>query len=86
MSGVPIHITDHAIDRYRERVGPLPNGALRSRLFLFSEIMSAKQKHLKRMVRKSDRRTVMVPTPRAVFIFSYGRLVTVLGREQIYDT
>lgn len=81
MSRVPILINEHAVERYRERVGPLPSEGSAARLRMFGEIIGAKEKYLKRLAKRFERRTCMLPTRHAIFIFSYGRLVTVLGRE-----
>lgn len=78
-----IHISEHAVLRYRERVGPLPEDRMLSRLELFSRLFSAKPKHIRRLSKR--KRTMIVPLPDCFFIFEGWSLVTVLERKpEIY--
>lgn len=72
-----IKISNHAIERYRERVGPLPRDAMLSRMELFSRMFSAKPKH----IRKLGKRTAMLPLNDCFLVFSFGTMVTVLERR-----
>lgn len=74
-----IKISNHAIFRYRERVGPLPKDGMLARMELFSRLFSAKAKHIRRAV--NDKRTAMVPLPDCFLVFSFGTMVTVLERR-----
>ena len=74
-----IRITEHAIKRYRERVGPLPNDEMLSRMELFSRLFSSKPKHLAKVLR--GKRTAMVPLPDCILVFAFGAMVTVLERK-----
>jgi hypothetical protein len=74
-------ISDHAVDRYRERVAPdLPSDAARARIEMFGRLMSAKPKHLKRLGKASTKRTTVIPTEGCIFITSFGTIVTVLDK------
>lgn len=72
-----IKISEHAIERYRERIGPLPKGAALSRLALFERLNEAKPKH----IRKIGKRTAMVPLSDCLLVFEGASMVTVLERK-----
>lgn len=74
-------IVDHAVSRYRERIGPLPECPAHARLLMFGEIMQSKDRHLRKaFVRRC--RTAFIPTDRAMFVASRGVIVTVLPRQK----
>mgnify|MGYP001565156537 CR=1 FL=1 len=74
-----IRITEHAIKRYRQRVGPLPKDEMLCRMELFLRLFSAQPRHFRKAVR--GKRTAMVPLPDCILVFSYGAMVTVLERK-----
>ncbi len=74
-------IVDHAVSRYRERIGPLPENPAAARILMFGEIMQAKVGRLRKaFVRRA--RTAYIPTERAIFIASRGYVVTVIPRNK----
>jgi hypothetical protein len=75
---VNIRITDHAIKRYRERVGPLPKDNMLSRMELLSRLFSGKPKHVRKAL--GGKRTAMIPLSDCFLVFSFGTMVTVLKR------
>lgn len=74
-------IVDHAIQRYRERIGPLPEDPNCARILMFGEIMGAKIGRLRKAFCRRAR-TAYIPTERAIFIASRGVVVTVLPRHK----
>ena len=68
-------ISAHAIQRYRERIGELPEDISEARAVLLEQIKTAKPKHL-----KLHKRTKYIPTEHCYFIASFGSIVTVLER------
>lgn len=74
-------IVKHAIDRYRERIGPLPENPAEARMLMFAEIMQAKIGRLRKAFCRRAR-TAYIPTPTAMFIASRGVIVTVLPRNK----
>lgn len=74
-------ISDHAVDRYRERVAPeLPADPAQARIAMFGRLMDAKPKHLKRLAKAATKRTTVIPTEGCLFIASFGTIVTVLDK------
>lgn len=67
-------ISDHALDRYRERIY-----AQVSKQDIALCLMAAKPKHMKKLT-KEGKRTDYIPTGCAIFVCSYGRVVTSLAR------
>lgn len=74
-----ILISEHAIERYRERVGPLPRGIHDARIALFEKLKEVPEKHMD-LVKIAEKRTTFLPTPECFFIASFGSIVTVLAR------
>ena len=72
-----LSISNHAIQRYRERIKPLPDDDQLARLELFGRITSAEAKHLRRL----GKRTAYIPTKDCLFVFEGRSLVTVLSRD-----
>lgn len=76
-------ITLHALNRYRERVGPAPETMQEARLWLFNRIFKeAKPRHLKRFLNNERKRTVMIVLSDCVLVSCKGWVVTVLTFEQ----
>jgi hypothetical protein len=74
-----LRITEHAIDRYRERVGRLPCDPMLARMTLFSLLFSANSKRVRKAI--NGERTAFVPLQDCFLVFSYGVMVTVLERK-----
>lgn len=75
-------ITHHALDRYRERVGPLPPLTADAKQLLFDRIFDeAKPKHLRRFL-NDRRRTAMIMLHDCVLVANKGWVVTVLTYDQ----
>lgn len=69
-------ITDHAVERYRERVSMTDTGIVRTEM---AELMAmAKPKHLRGLWKGKN--TAMIPTSACIFVCSEGKIVTVLQR------
>lgn len=68
-----LHITKHAIERFREHVIDLPPDAAFDQMLLC--LATAKPKHLKKAMRKN---TAYVPLGCCHFICSKGSVVTVI--------
>jgi hypothetical protein len=75
------HISKHAINRYRERIGPLPEKDYAARIIMFGEMMQSADRHLRKaLIRR--KRTSIIPTAKALFVTSFGNVVTVLERDR----
>lgn len=72
----PRKITDHAVARYVERLRDVADGT--HRMEMLRCLSAAKPRHLKALVRRRKKRTLMVPTGCCIFVFSRGKMVTVL--------
>lgn len=75
-----MNITNHAVDRYCERIRRVPVERVRDEMaHCFA---AAKKKHLDRLARSKHKRTVMVETGCCIFVFGKGGImVTVLPRD-----
>lgn len=73
-----ISISNHAVDRFCERIRPLNPDAARDEIRIC--MAAAKPKHWRKWSRQ--KRTCMLPTGCCVFVFEYGDLVTVLTKNQ----
>lgn len=80
---ISLTISKHAIERYRERIGPLSEGDFEAMVEMFGKLMSAKPKHLDRLKAVKDRRTTVIPVEDCFFIASFGTIVTVLDRTML---
>lgn len=80
---ISLKISRHAIDRYRERVGPLPESQYEATIRLFAMLAAAKPKHLKNLKKIASKSTSVIPLPDCYLIFSFGTLVTVLDRTML---
>ena len=77
-----IKISEHAVNRYRERIDPLlPEDVDLARLEIFDRICEAKPKHLRKI--NKQKATTIVPITRGYLIFSYGTIVTALAELSI---
>lgn len=74
-----VKISDHALERYRERVGPLPDGAGAARDTILGLLATAKAKHVRKI--GAGKKTVMVPIKDCMFVFEGKSMVTVLERK-----
>lgn len=74
-------ISQHAVDRYRERIRPLPVERAREEMIL---CFNAAAKHHRKLTKKKGN-TVMIPTGCCIFVFGKGgkkrTMVTVLPRK-----
>ena len=69
-------ITDHAVERYRERISMTDTGVVRTEM---AELMAAaKPKHLRGLWKGKN--TAMIPTATCIFVCSEGKVVTTLER------
>ena len=71
-------ISDHAVERYRERISKTDTSVVREEMAAL--IAAAKPKHLRGL--KKSKRTAMIPTPTCMFVCSRGKIVTVLERPK----
>lgn len=69
-------ISDHAVDRYRERIRDVSVDRARDEMQQCFD--AAKDKHKKRVTGR--RSTAIVPTGCCIFVFDRGTMVTVLPR------
>jgi hypothetical protein len=77
---VMLHISEHAINRYRERVvGHLSEDNALARLEIFARIEEAKPRYIRRL--GGGRKTVMLPLHDCLLVFSKRTMVTVLERR-----
>lgn len=74
-----IHISEHAVNRYRQRVGPLPDDAALSRIAILERLVTAKPRHIRKI--GGGKKTVMVPLADCLLVFSKRTMVTVLERR-----
>lgn len=78
-----LEISRHAIERYRERVGPLPAEPHAARLALFGELFAAQPKELNNLKKIKEKKTTIIQTQRCVFVASFGTIVTVITHEML---
>ena len=71
-------ISTHAVERFSERVRPLPADDTAAKEEMLCCLRAAGQKHLKKIDRKRKKRTLIVPTGCCYFVFYKGTVVTVL--------
>jgi hypothetical protein len=77
---VKLDISNHAIKRYRERIGPLPESKAEARGIMRSKLARAKPKYLKRLRRKKRTAIIPIPDEGVIFVGSFGNIVTVLDK------
>lgn len=77
-----LDITNHAAERYRERIRDVPPENVRAEMEMC--FAAAKEKHRQRFGRQKRKRTAMVPTGCCIFVFERGTMVTVLPRDRLY--
>ena len=70
-------ITTHAVERFSERIRPLPADDAAAKEEMLCCLRAANPNRLKKIDRKG-RRTLIVPTGCCYFVFSKGNMVTVL--------
>lgn len=73
-------ITAHAVERYRERIGPMPANLGEAKRELLACLCAGKPRHLRKLLRK--KKTVYVPTGCCLMVAHKGIVVTVLPRPQ----
>ena len=74
-----IRISEHAVKRYRERIGPLPKDEMLSRMELFSRLFSADPRHVRKLLK--GKRTTYIPLDDCFLVFDHETMVTVLERK-----
>lgn len=70
-------ISAHAVERFSERIRPLPADDAAAKEEMLCCLRAAKPKRLK-LIDRTKRRTVIVPTGCCYFVFAKGNMVTVL--------
>jgi hypothetical protein len=77
MSGQNIRITEHAVERFQERIEVVPTSDAAIKAEIRRCLTTAKPKHF----RDFGKNTYYIPTDRCVFVCSRDAIVTVLKRR-----
>lgn len=71
-------ISHHAVQRFAERIRPLPEDEAKAKDEMLCCLRAAKAAYLKAIDSKRKKRTLIVPTGCCYFVFAKGNMVTVL--------
>lgn len=74
-----LRISRHAIERFVERIRPLPTDRAREEMRRCIE--ASKPRHLRKATRQPPKKTTMIPTGCCIFVCSRGVVATVIARS-----